>query len=508
MNKNPIEHIRNITQKPSTMPYDGIITAVYPESVTVRPVGQTRARSIRNVLIPSSIDYTTLSPGQPCRIDTSRSTPALIAVYSGIETVGYSSVGTVIPDPPVLSVIGGRRTDGSAYYDISFVVNNSKYISGIKIYYNESNSTSGMTFYGEINNPSITVRVDLDENETPLWFGAKSISGLNESALSSPLVTAPLPENHNESVQDRFDTYGSSIFDTNGIMLDWIYLPIYESNAGITWSDAGIYNEGDPTFYGTPVYSASMRYTPDITLAVKQNGPAIICPVGDKTGYISCDAIGDYNYDNGRIFIDFTPDKPLDLTSFFNFNIDPTTTSGIIARMFVLCDSQGYHPTHSIGIAVEHPSSPGDWVYLIGDESTFLNFISTSNDNVFKVHEDISHPLTLLPRVMNLTNDSIDYTNNNPDDFKSVNKIRLVVTIKGNNSGANYMNLAISYIKIGKMFTKLDFGDDGAPADNPWAISYESDLLCGTNFVSISPTTKIGDPIPFQRYPPGMIVPL
>lgn len=182
------EYIANLASKSADMPYDGVIVAVYPETVTVRPVGQTRARSIRNVKIPSHIDYKTIKPGMPCKLDKSLSVPVLAAVFAAIESKGYSGIGTIVPTAPDITVSGIRDFNGNIVYFITCTVNDddARFISSVEVWYNELNSTSGMSLAAKASNNggNVFALTFATTNKNRLWFGAVAVSGLNKSEIS------------------------------------------------------------------------------------------------------------------------------------------------------------------------------------------------------------------------------------------------------------------------------------------------------------------------------------
>ena len=216
--KRAIEHIKDIQDATkASLPYDGVISEIFINSVNVRPVGQTRAKTIRNVALPEHIDPHTLRVGLPCKLGTHNGKPIVTDILTEIETIDYSGVGKFIPTTPVITdVTPYRDTTGNVWYDISFFVPDSEkeYLTGIEVFYSDNDNINTLISYGVVSVSPNTITMRSPDNKQ-LWFAARSVAGLNYSPLSS-MVTSAVPDIFDGTYQDRFDDSTVPIESFNG----------------------------------------------------------------------------------------------------------------------------------------------------------------------------------------------------------------------------------------------------------------------------------------------------
>jgi hypothetical protein len=178
---NALEAIEKLTRQTADFPFDGYIVEVFPESVNVKLIGSETIK--RNVPIPDHIPFTNIRKGVPVKLGDHLGQPMLLAIFPQLQNdLNYAGRGSVIPDPPAISVIAAK--DG---WLVSWaaVPGADRY----RVYRNDTADETSPDDLGYTGQLSMLVPY-----ESPyVYFAVRSISGLNESELSGWLTdnTAP-----------------------------------------------------------------------------------------------------------------------------------------------------------------------------------------------------------------------------------------------------------------------------------------------------------------------------
>jgi hypothetical protein len=189
MTKTKNEHIELLTRTLADFPYDGRIHEIFTDTVNVKQVGSQKI--IHGVQVPSHIDVDKLKLGMPVRLNKSAGRPYISDYFPQFddEDVNYAGQGTIIPNPPQISVTATK--DG---WLVSWQA-----IDGTDHYQVYQNDTPDETTPDEVElttQRQITIPYD-GFPPTYKYFAVKSISGLNESELSAWITDAippPIPD--------------------------------------------------------------------------------------------------------------------------------------------------------------------------------------------------------------------------------------------------------------------------------------------------------------------------
>jgi hypothetical protein len=185
MNVSAIESIENLIERQPQETLDGRIVEIFEEAVTVRPVGSDQVRT--NISIPGHIDKEELSLGQAVRLGIHQGQPILLAVLDNFaDDANYSGLGTRLPTPPMVWVIGirdGWRVNWSAIPGAD----------SYQVYINDTQDGVSPTEVGIFNRTSIVIPYDGDP-PTNKYVGVVAISGLNESDASAWVTDSIAPE--------------------------------------------------------------------------------------------------------------------------------------------------------------------------------------------------------------------------------------------------------------------------------------------------------------------------
>ncbi len=190
-----IESIESLLRRQTPNVQDARIVEIFPESVTVRPVGGDEIRA--NVPIPGHIDRSKLIRGQAVRLGTHQGQPILLAVLDQFdEDANYSGLGYPLPTPPQIHVTATK--DG---WLVSWPA-----VPGATGYHLYRNDTPDETSPDDLGITTETAVVAPYESPF-IYFAVSAISGLNESEVSGWVTDSDPPP-----VPDSF----SAANDING----------------------------------------------------------------------------------------------------------------------------------------------------------------------------------------------------------------------------------------------------------------------------------------------------
>ena len=176
-----IERLEALLEQQNPVVHDARIVEIFEESVTVRLIGQNEVRT--NVTIPGHIDKSMLARGQAVRLGVHQGQPILLAVLDNFnDDVNYSGLGYPLPQPP--TVVVRARADGW-YLSWAVVSGANRY----RIYRNDTPDESSPDEVGYVSGTSAIVPHELPY----IYFGIKSVSGLNESEVSAWVTDSSAP---------------------------------------------------------------------------------------------------------------------------------------------------------------------------------------------------------------------------------------------------------------------------------------------------------------------------
>lgn len=199
------QQIEEVKRQPAEFPHDGEITAIFEETVHVRPVGSQRIK--RNVRIPSHIKKSELAIGYLVRLEQSQGKPILSDVFPyGDEGTNYAGVGTGIPDPPQITV---TATKDGWLVEWQAVPGANKY----QVWRNDDPDGTSPDEVGFTDQTSIVVPYE----SLFIYFAVCSVSGLNKSEASEWITHVSIPPTPSISVVGSIDyvTVSLSATDTS-----------------------------------------------------------------------------------------------------------------------------------------------------------------------------------------------------------------------------------------------------------------------------------------------------
>lgn len=186
-----LEEIEKLKRKTADFPFDGRITEIHQESVTVRLVGSDQVK--RSVHIPSHIKVEDLAKGMAVRLGTHGGKPILLATFPQLALdTHYAGKGTIIPSPPKISV---EARPGGWLIRWPAVTGANRY----RVYRNDTPDETSPDEVGYTGGLQMTVPYN-GTFPYPLpsfrYFAVRSVSGLNESQLSGWItdnIAPPVP---------------------------------------------------------------------------------------------------------------------------------------------------------------------------------------------------------------------------------------------------------------------------------------------------------------------------
>lgn len=178
---NALEGIEKLTRQMADFPFDGHIVEVFPESVNVKLINSETIK--RNVPIPDHIPFINIRKGVPVKLGNHLGQPMLLAIFPQLQNdLNYAGRGSVMPNPPALSVVATRN---GWLLSWPAVPGADRY----RVYRNDTADETTPDDLGYTNQRSMIVPY-----ESPYrYFAVRSISGLNESELSGWMTDSTPP---------------------------------------------------------------------------------------------------------------------------------------------------------------------------------------------------------------------------------------------------------------------------------------------------------------------------